>query len=226
MNKWGIAALVAVGLSLSGLEARADDSPLGLSVALERVGGLSYGSGRVDAATASFGATAFSIAGAAIDPIDLPRAAADAILPSGVTLGGALGYSHAELAISPDGGQSGTLDGEVWLLSPRVGYRARMSPLIDLWPRGGLTFARAAYSSTSSQGGSNGTDTLFYTAISLDLVAVVRVTQSFNVLAGFAYDHVVAGSGSQTYNGMSTDIKAGGQFFAGSLWFGIGGYVL
>lgn len=217
-----LAALVAGGLSLFAMPARADEAPLGLSVGLERVAGFSYGLARLDAVNGgSFGATAFSLAGAAIDPIDLPRVAGDAILPSGLTLGGALGYSHAEVAIRPDSGQSSTLDGEVWLLSPRAGYRIRMSPLIDLWPRGGITFARAGLTD-----GSGNTYSLFYTAISLDMAAVVRVTQSFNVLGGIAYDHVVAGSGSETEGGMPVDLKAGGQLFAGSLWFGIGGYVL
>jgi hypothetical protein len=219
-----LAALVAGGLTLLPLQARADDgpAPLGLSVALERVAGFSYGSARLDGVNGeSFGATAFTLAGAAIDPIDLPRLSGDAILPSGLTLGGALGYSHAELAIKPDSGQSGTLDGEVWLLSPRAGYRIRMSPLIDLWPRGGVTFARAGFTD-----GSNNSYSLFYTAISLDMAAVLRVTQSFNVLGGLAYDHVIAGSGSETEGGQSADLKAGGQLLGFSLWFGLGGYVL
>ena len=74
--------------------------------------------------------------------------------------------------------------------------------------------------------GSGNSYSLFYSAVSLDMAAVLRVTQSFNVLGGIAYDHVFAGSGSETENGMSADLKAGGQLLAGSLWFGIGGYVL
>jgi hypothetical protein len=222
MGNWGLAALVAGGLSSFASQARADEAPLGLSVSLERVAGFSYGSARLDAVNGgSFGATAFTLAGAAIDPIDLPRAGGDVILPSGLTLGGALGYSHAEVGIHPDGGQSSTLDGEVWLLSPRAGYRIPMSPLIDLWPRAGITFARAGFTD-----GSNNTYSLFYTALSLDLAAALRVTNSFNVLGGIAYDHVVAASGSETEGGMPVDLKAGGQLLAGSLWFGIGGYVL
>ncbi|MGH7434504.1 MAG: hypothetical protein ACRENE_02435, partial [Polyangiaceae bacterium] len=147
MDKWGVTALVAGGLSLFGFggEARADDAPLGLSISLERVAGVSFGSARLDAATGgSFGATAFTLAGAAIDPIFLPRLAGDVILPSGLTLGGALAYSHAALSSNPDNpqngqGGTGTLNGEVWLLSPRLGYRLHLSPLFDLWPRAGVT---------------------------------------------------------------------------------------
>jgi hypothetical protein len=47
-----------------------------------------------------------------------------------------------------------------------------------------------------------------------------------SLLGGIAYDQVFAASGSQTQNGVSADIKAGGSLLAGSLWFGIGGYVL
>ncbi len=224
MGKWGLAALVGGGLVLSALPARADDgpAPIGLSVAVERVAGVSYGSARLDAVNGgSFGATAFTLAGAAIDPIDLPRVSGDAILPSGLTLGGGLGYSHAELSIKPDSGTSSTLDGEVWLLSPRVGYRIRMSPLIDLWPRGGLTFARAGFTD-----GNNNSYSLFYTTISLDMAAALRLTESFNVLGGLAYDHVIAASGSETESSQAADLKAGGQLFGISLWFGLGGYVL
>ena len=221
MGKWGLAALVAGGLSLFGLgrEARADDAPLGLSIALERVAGVSYGSARIDAVNGgSFGATAFTLAGAAIDPIFLPRAAGDVILPSGLTLGGALGYSHAALTSTPDGGgASGTLNGEAWILSPRVGYRIHLSPLFDLWPRAGITFARAGFTDaeagrcaagrqrwpghrrcTTCMGSADNTYSLFYTLLSLDAAVALRVTQSFNILGGIAYDQVVAASGSET----------------------------
>ena len=180
------------GLSLFGRQAWADDSPIGLSISLERVAGASYGSARLDAATGgSFGATAFTFAGAAIDPIFLPRAAADVILPSGLTLGGALAYSHAALASNPDNPQngqgSGTLNGEVWLFSPRLGYRMHLSPLFDLWPRAGITFARAGFTNADTQvcnsitgpglpptpptcmNTPGNTDSLFYSLISVDL---------------------------------------------------------
>ncbi|MGH7437486.1 MAG: hypothetical protein ACRENE_17555, partial [Polyangiaceae bacterium] len=67
---------------------------------------------------------------------------------------------------------------------------------------------------------------LFYALVSLDVAVALRVTQSFNILGGIAYDQVFAASGGQTQNGQNQDIKASGQVLAGSLWFGIGGYVL
>jgi hypothetical protein len=228
-----------------GRSARADDAPLGLSVSLERVAGLAYGSARVDGANASFGATAFGIAGPAINPINFPRAAADVLLPSGLTLGGAIGYSGAALSVNPDGGSSGTITGNAWLISPRVGYLVHLGPLVDLWPRVGITFAGAGLqtgndqSCSSTTGFGNGppppetcttspgpTYSLFYTAASVDLAAALRLTRSFNVLGGISYDQVFAGSGSTTQSGMTSDIHAGGQFLGLALWFGLGGYVL
>jgi hypothetical protein len=225
--------------------ARADDSPLGLSVSLERVAGVAYGSARVDAASDSFSATAFGIAGPAINPVNFPRAAADVLLPSGLTLGGAVGYSGASLSISPDGGTSSSITGNAWLVVPRVGYLLHLGSLVDLWPRVGITLEGAGLQSPESQTCSSVTSnsgptpvvtqtctnspgpsySLFYAAASVDLAAALRVTRSFNVLGGIAYDQVFAGSGSSTQNGTTTPIQAGGQLFGVSLWFGLGGYV-
>ncbi len=60
----------------------------------------------------------------------------------------------------------------------------------------------------------------------MDVAVALRVTQSFNILGGVAYDQVFAASGSETESGQDQDIKASGQVLAGSVWFGIGGYVL
>jgi hypothetical protein len=244
-RSWGLLCLAAAGGCVFFChDARADDIPVGLSVSIERVAGVAYGSARVDSSNASFGATAFGIAGPAIDPINLPRAAADVLLPSGITLGGALGYSNAALSINPDGGTSSTINGNAWILVPRVGYLLHLGPLLDLWPRVGVTFAGAGLQSPDSQscstvdlpGGTQVMQTcttspgpsysLFYTAATVELAAVLRATRSFNVLGGIAYDQVFAGSGSTTSDGVTTDLQAGGQFFGVSLWFGIGGYVL
>ena len=87
-------------------EARADDSPLGLSLSLERVAGVAYTTIRPTSSSASYSVSSFTLAGAAINPIALPRVGADVILPMGLTLGGAVAYGTVSLSTNPDQGQS------------------------------------------------------------------------------------------------------------------------
>jgi hypothetical protein len=237
-------------VTLAALEqpARAADSPVGLSISIERVAGVAFASARPTSASDSLSATTFGIAGPAINPIALPRAGADVILPIGLTLGGSVGYGYASLTDSPDGGADDTLHGTAWLISPRVGYLVHLGPLFDLWPRVGVTFAGANFrgpdgQSCESSGFSGGTftstctttpgesDSLFFVAVSLEVAAALRLTRSFNLLGGIAYDQVFAASGSSSQSGSggstnSSDVQVQGRYLGGQLWFGLGGYVL
>jgi hypothetical protein len=241
---WGASALATL-CSLLAVEARADESPLGLSVSIERVAGVAYASLRPTNSNATFGGTTFGIAGPAINPIALPRAAADVVLPVGLTLGGAVGYGNATLSQSPDSGRSSSFNGNAWLLSPRVGYALHLGPIFDLWPRAGVTLAGASLQNPDGQSCTSGSfgagpvttnctttpgdsESLFFAAASVEVAAVLRLTRTFNLLAGVAYDHVFAASGSTTRGGSTTssDIHAEGKYLGGQLWLGLGGYVL
>jgi hypothetical protein len=241
-------AAVAV-VSLSAVTAQADPSPLGLSVSLERAAGVAFASARPTSSDTGFGATTFAIAGPAINPIALPRAAADALLPGGLTLGGAVALGTASVSDNPDSGASSSITGHAWLLSPRVGYLLHLAPPFDLWPRAGLTIAGAGLQEPDSQScastsiGAPGvpptstptctthsgpSESLTFVAVSLDVAGAIRLTQTFNLLVGVAYDHVVSASGSSTSGstGASSDLQAGGKYLGGQLWLGLGGYVL
>lgn len=241
---WG-AATFATLFSLLAVDARAEESPLGLSISIERVAGIAYASVRATNSNTTFSGTTFSIAGPAINPMALPRAGADVVLPVGFTLGGAVGYGNATLSSSPDNGKSSSFNGNAWLLSPRVGYSLHLGPIFDLWPRAGVTLAGASLqnpdgqscSSTSSGVGPvtttctttpGGSESIFVAAASVEVAAVLRLTRTFNLLGGIAYDHVFAASGSSTPGGSTTssDIHAEGKYLGGQLWFGLGGYVL
>ncbi len=242
------AMAVAASLLLVAFDSRADDSPAYLSLSLERVAGVAYGSARPTSSNESFTATTFGIAGPAINPIALPRVGADALLPMGLTLGGAVGFANASLTVTQDGQASQSLTGNAWLISPRVGYLLHLGPLFDLWPRVGVTLARATLKEPDMQscsGFDNGTgmvtqtcttstgetDSLFFAAVSLDVVAALRLTRSFNLLGGVAYDQVFAASGSSSSpqssgSDGSTDLHAQGKYLGAQLWFGLGGYLL
>jgi hypothetical protein len=244
---WQFCAFFASSSAFIATNAHADDSHLGLSISIERVAGVAYGSAHPTTSDSSIAATTFGIGGPAINPIALPRAGADVILPMSLTLGAAVGVGNASLSISPDDGSAGqTLSGTAWLVSPRIGYLLRLGPMFDLWPRVGVTVAGASLkepdgqtcSSFSSNGVTTmetctstpgGSDSLFFAAASVDLAAAIRLTKTFNVLGGIAYDHVFAASGSQSSGGGgsgSNDLHPEGRYLGLQLWFGLSGYVL
>ena len=117
----------------------------------------------------------------------------------------------------------------------------RLAPWFDLVPRAGISIANAGLSYASGQSCiSAGTappqcTTIPGDSVSLTLVAAsfealgaFRLTQTFNLLAGLAYDHVISASGSNTNgsNGASTDAHADGKYLGFQFWLGLGGYVL
>ncbi len=177
-----------------------------------------------------------------MNPVALPRVGIDVILPLGLTLGGAAAFGYASLYDSPGGGlQSMTIHGTAWLISPRLGYRFRPTSFIDITPHLGATFADASLTepisncSYDADGNGNCTNgsastSVFLVAISAEVVAALRMTKTFNLLAGVSYDQVIAASGSigaSDGNGNSTSnpTDVSGRYLGAQLWFGRGGYV-
>lgn len=201
-----------------------------VSVALERVGGVSYSKLSPSEGNGSASLTAFGLGSININPYTAPRLGIDYIAPSGVTLGGGLGF--ARLSASADGGSSSSDVGPLFLytFSPRVGYRIPLSSKFDLTPRAGVTLAGGSLSLDNDQ--SVG---VFAVALSAEATGALRLTRSFNLLAGVAFDQTVSATSSATTkttssNGNVTtthtsdqDIK--GSLFTGQLWLGIGGYL-
>jgi hypothetical protein len=216
--------------------------PMFFSLALERAGGVAYSSLRPTSSSESYGVTTFSFAGPAANPVALPRIGFDVYLANGLTIGAALGAGIVSLSTNPDQGQSSSQSARAYLFSPRVGYRIPLSPAFDLVPRGGFTLVGAEYTAPDNQectfgpGGAQsckaipGDSTgLFAFALSLEALAAWRVTQSFNVLGGLAYDQVLSASGSSDHtdasgNKTSSDAGVGGRYLGLQAWLGLGGY--
>ena len=61
-----------------------------------------------------------------------------------------------------------------------------------------------------------------------EVVASLRITKSFNFLAGLSYDHVISASGSNSSSLGSTtsssDADVSGRYLGAQLWLGLGGY--
>jgi hypothetical protein len=89
------------------------------------------------------------------------RVALDYLFPSGLSLGGALGYQ----SLDPDDDED---DDTVksWLLEPRIGYFASVTGSFGVWPRGGIS-----YVSFDPGGG----DSRSLTAISVEVPLVLNV---------------------------------------------------
>jgi hypothetical protein len=205
-------------------EARDGEQASAVSVALERVGGITY-SRIADERDNSVSLTTFAIGGVNINPYTTPRLGVDYITSLGVTIGGAIGVGN--FAGSVDSGST-SADGSLFIytLMPRVGYRIPLSSRFDLTPRGGLTLAGGS----ASAGSSDDSVGLFAIALSAEVVGALRLTRSFNLLGGLAVDPTISASSSATTSTSSGSSKtqtrdADGSFVTGQLWLGLGGYL-
>lgn len=206
-----------------------------MSIALERAGGLGYAKASASDDDAGVSVTAFGVGGVTPNPFAIPRVGVDFILPSNLTLGGAVGFSRVSGSLSEK--NKSTDIGSVFLytLTPRVGYRIPLSDKIDLTPRAGLTFAGGS----ASPGDGNSSASIFAVAIGADAPLAFRLTDSFNILVGAAVDYTVSatvsaesqnivvtgGPGGTTQTSSSSTDEVKGSLFSLQGWLGIGGYL-
>lgn len=133
------ASLVAVGwLHVSDAQAAA---PGTWSIGVERMFGFKKATLETDTGPleTSVSSTSVSLLTQTL-PLNVgypgPRLALDYIFPSGVSVGGALGYESADYDDDDDDDDNAS----AWLLAPRIGYFASVTSGFGLWPRGGFTF--------------------------------------------------------------------------------------
>jgi len=207
------------------------------SIALERVGGIGYAKAAAKEGDSSVSLVALGVGGVTPNPFAVPRLGLDFILPSNLTLGGAIGFTR--LSASTSSGSKSQDVGSVFLytLTPRIGYRIPLSDKVDLTPRAGLTFAGASASPSDSKNDAS----IFAIAIGADAPVAFRMTDSFNLLVGVGIDYTVSatvsstststtsftgtgtGAGTTTTSTKTDDLK--GSLFSMQAWLGIGGYL-
>lgn len=238
---FGFTALaVAIPLSASAQDNAApadDDGGMKLALSIERLAGISYAKASPDN-QGSGTATFVTLGGVLHDPLSMPRGAFDVYLPNGFGFGAALGFGSVSSSTTSSSGRttdSGTV--RAYVFAPRVQYRIPLTQLFDLVPRLGVTFMGGSVTAPDQQscggGGcatiSGSKDSLSAIALSPEVLGVIRLTHSFNIIGGLGYDHVVSASATETYStgdgsgGKSQDAK--GSFSALSIWFGLGGYI-
>lgn len=206
------------------------------SIALERVGGIGYAKAAAKDSDDSLSLVALGVGGVTPNPFAVPRLGLDFILPSNLTLGGAIGFTR--LSASTSSGSKSQDVGSVFLytLTPRIGYRIPLSEKVDITPRAGLTFAGASASPSDSKNDAS----IFAIAIGADAPVAFRMTDSFNLLVGAGIDYTVSATVSSTSTSSTTvsggttgsttttstkteDVK--GSLFSMQAWLGIGGYL-
>jgi hypothetical protein len=99
-----------------------------------------------------------------------PRLAFDYIFPSGVSVGGAIGYESVDYDDDDD-----TDNASAWLLAPRVGYFASVTSGFALWPRGGFTFL------SGDDGDDNDDDDVSLSALTVEVPLVFNVGLSIGL---------------------------------------------
>jgi hypothetical protein len=212
-----------------------EDKVPSFSIALERVGGIGYAKASAKDTDDSLSLVALGVGGVTPNPFAVPRLGIDFILPSNLTLGGAVGFTR--LSASTSSGSKSQDVGSVFLytLTPRIGYRIPLSDKVDITPRAGLTFAGASASPSDSKNDAS----IFAVAIGADAPVAFRMTDSFNLLVGVGIDYTVSATVSTTTTSTTTtgvggttttssqtqsdDVK--GALFSMQAWLGIGGYL-
>lgn len=231
----GSVSLMLVAMPAAAQDAATEGKQPSVSLALERAGGIGYAkaSSSEGSSDSSLSLTALGVGGVTLNPFAVPRVGLDFILPSNLTLGGAVGFTRLSGSTSSGNKSADIGTAILYTLTPRIGYRIPLSDKIDFTPRGGLTLAGGSFSPADSKNDSS----IFAIAIGADAPFAFRLTDSFNILAGAALDYtvsanvtttstttVVGPTGTTTSTSTKSD-EVKGNLFSMQAWLGIGGYL-
>lgn len=184
--------------------------------------------------------TFLSLAGPVPSPIMSPRLSGDYLLPMGLTLGANIGWSRVSIS-----DENEEVSGSFFALTPRIGYRAAVAPIFDLIPRLGVTWLRGSVTGAESEscdfvGGVESCSTFpgdefsaSATVLTLEAAGALRLTRSFNLLAGFAVEPLLSASGeaeNRSAGEFGVEVSRDDADYEGSatgisLWFGLSGYI-
>jgi hypothetical protein len=172
----------ALGLFTSSM-ARAE-APGSWSVGIERVFGFSSVTVKTEVANQTISNTSSQVS--LLDhtlglQIGYPsaRVALDYLFPSGLSLGGAIGYQSLDADDEEDDDSVSS-----WLLAPRIGYFASVTGSFGVWPRGGLSYV-------SVDTGGDDDDSL--TALTVEVPLVLNVAGNVCFVAMPYVDLGIAG---------------------------------
>jgi hypothetical protein len=208
-------SLMRVSLLVALLAARgagAQDAPAGFGrahqvvVSSERLFGYVHGSSTrtsagMDTTSTSNNITFFSNPFAGLtSTYAIPRVAFDGFAIDGLSLGASASFFSSSLP-SAIGGNTTTITG--FMLTPRVGYAARLARVVALWPRVGVTYLSLTSSSSAAMSTST-TSSRF--ALTIEAPFALVIAEHLAATVGPTVD--LGLGGSQSAGAMSIDQKA------------------
>lgn len=133
-----------------------------------------------------------------ITAYSIPRVAFDYFPTQGVSVGGAISYTHVgvnsknEPTMGESTDSSGTLN--LFIFSPRVGYAAMFNDSVGIWPRAGITYLRTS-TSDDDDGSESQNSTL---ALSVEAPLLFMPVDNVAITLGPTIDYGLSTSGEDT----------------------------
>lgn len=186
------------------------------SLSIDRAFGFDYLQSKPQMNGASEGtssSTTFSLFGnpaaGSASAFSFPRLAFDAFVGSGVSVGAGFGLFHISQNLDDTGtalvGADESATG--FVIAPRIGYVGRLSPLVAIWPRLGVSVIYA-HTDITPTGSSQETVSLYAVAVTAEVPFVLTLAPHAAVTLGPTFDYSVAGKSTAseaTLGSASTD---------------------
>jgi hypothetical protein len=137
-----------------------------------------------------------------------PRVGFDYFAARGFTVGASLSYFHISDNVNLSGSTVGASDGTIsgFVLAPRLGFAARLSPTVSIWPRAGITYAHfSSDNGSSSVTGGRSTMSSHFVDLTIEAPLAIDLVPRVVLLIGPTLD--LGLSGGTSGGATSTDLK-------------------
>jgi hypothetical protein len=108
-------------------------------------------------------------------PYNVPRLTFDYAVVDKITVGGALGFSSANLSLEGAGSATTT----TFLFAPRAGFLHMFGRVAGIWPRAGITYSRSSREDDFRESG---------LGLNLECYFPIAFTEHFGLLLGLTFD--------------------------------------
>ena len=150
-------------------------------------------------------ATSFSLfsnpLSAVLSAFSFPRAGFDVFVAPGLSVGTSLGVFHGTQSATPAGGTETSESFTGVVVTPRIGYVARLAPSISFWPRAGISIIYASTSASVSGADLSQTSHLIAGTVEAPFVFTIAPRVAFTF--GPTFDISFSGGTSTTVSGMT-----------------------
>jgi hypothetical protein len=143
------------------------------------------------------------------DPWVAPRIGFDYFIIDGLSLGGSIVYASTSTDGSVDVGNTSNdldkVDSTAFVIAPRVGYAFMFTPVVGLWPRGGLSYW--SITQDTNPPGNNPTDEFKASGLtfSAEAMLVIAPVEHAAFLVGPTLDFPILSGGTDEQGNRSDD---------------------